>query len=162
MGLSLVAYGFLALAFAWSVLWFAGVGSALTGNQIAVVFVCFISYYWVHQVLQNTVHVTCTGVIGTWWFVPDEACARSGSCCSSALSDSFYRATTYSFGSICFGSFLVALVQALRALEHYTRQNDDCNMLSCVIQCILACIQDIIEVRAQLFCRQCTPRQHHF
>jgi hypothetical protein len=150
MGVSVLAYGFLTLAFAWSLLWFMGVGSALTGNQVAVVFLCFVSYYWVHQVLQNTVHVTVTGVIGTWWFVSEEDEGRpvASSCCSKPLTDSFYRATTYSFGSICLGSFLVALVQALRALEHYTRQNDDCNMLSCVIQCILACIQDIIEVRS--------------
>jgi Plasma-membrane choline transporter len=86
-------------------------------------------------------HVTTSGVIGTWWWVPEEA----SSFCSSALSDSLVRATTYSFGSICFGSFLVALVQALRALERHARDSDDLQILSCIIQCILSCIQGIIE-----------------
>lgn len=86
-------------------------------------------------------HVTTAGVIGTWWFVPAEA----SSFWSPALSDSLFRSVTYSFGSICFGSLLVAIVQALRALEYYTRDSDDLQFLSCIIQCILACIEGIIE-----------------
>jgi Plasma-membrane choline transporter len=86
-------------------------------------------------------HVTTAGVVGTWWFVPAEA----NSFWSPALSDSACRATTYSFGSICFGSLLVALIQALRALEHHTRGNDDFQFLSCIIQCILGCLESILE-----------------
>jgi Plasma-membrane choline transporter len=131
-----VALGFALLGFAWSLLWFMGVGSALSQNSLIVVFLLFLSYYWTHQVLANTVHVTSVGVVGTWWFVPDEANAWW----SSALSGSLARATTTSFGSICFGSFLVAFVQALRSLEYYTRDNDDMRIVSCIIQCILSCI----------------------
>lgn len=80
-------------------------------------------------------------VVGTWWWVPLEA----SSFWSSALTDSLVRATTYSFGSVCFGSLLVAIVQALRALEYHSRESDDLQFLSCIIQCILSCIQGIIE-----------------
>lgn len=75
------------------------------------------------------------------WFVPEEA----NSCWSPAIHDSFCRATTYSFGSICFGSFLVALVQALRALANMAREHNDMQLLLCIVECILACIQGIIE-----------------
>lgn len=143
MGLAVVAYGFLAIAFAWSIFWILGLGDALGGQNLPVVFLCFVSYYWVHQVLSNTVHVTVAGVIGTWWFVPDEA----SSWWSPALAGSLSRATTYSFGSICFGSLLVALIQALRALEHYTRENDELSALQCLIQCVLSLLESIIEVR---------------
>lgn len=68
------------------------------------------------------------------WFAPAEA----ASFCSRALLDSMTRALTFSFGSICFGSFLVALVQALRALERHTRDSEDMQILSCIIQCILS------------------------
>lgn len=81
------------------------------------------------------------GVVGTWWFVPAEADAHF----SPALRDSFSRATSYSFGSICFGSFLVALIRSLRTLEQYARNNDDMSALVCIIQCILRCIENIIE-----------------
>jgi hypothetical protein len=64
MGLTVVAYLFLTLAFGWSVFWFLGLGDALAGSKLPVVFLLFVSYYWVHQVLTNTVHVTVAGVIG--------------------------------------------------------------------------------------------------
>lgn len=141
LGMAVVSYAFTAIAFVWSIFWFVGCGNALEGQNLFVVFLLFLSYYWVHQVLQNTVHVTVAGTVGTWWFVPSEA----SSFWSTALSDSLYRASTYSFGSICFGSLLVAIIQALRALEHYARSSDDYKFLVCIIQCILACIQSIIE-----------------
>lgn len=141
LGVAVIAYGLTGVAFAWTLLWMLGLGSSLQDSNAGLVFGLFLSFYWVHQVISNTVHVTTAGVVGTWWFVPQEA----NSCCSTALTDSFVRTTTYSFGSVCFGSFLVALVQALRALEYYSRDNDELQFLSCIIQCILSCIQSIIE-----------------
>jgi hypothetical protein len=141
MGLTVVAYFMLILAFGWSALWFVGLGEAVSTSNGGVLFFLLLSYYWVHQVLSNTVTVTTAGTVGTWWFVPEEA----SSCWSSGLQDSFCRATTYSFGSICFGSLLVAIVQALRALAHMSRDSEDMQILTCIIDCVLACIQDIIE-----------------
>jgi hypothetical protein len=104
-------------------------------------FVLLTSFYWVHQVLTNTVQTTVAGMVGTWWFVPGEA----SSCWSSAIQDSFGRATTYSFGSICLGSLIVAIVQALRAVSNMARQNEDAQLLVCIVDCILGCIQNILE-----------------
>ena len=141
MGLMVVALGVTAVAMAWSTLWFTGVGQSLQSESLAVVFLLFLSYYWTHEVLRNTMHVTTAGVVGTWWFVPQEA----NQFWSTAVRDSWGRATSYSFGSICFGSFLVALVRALRALERHARDNDELTAVACVIQCILGCIEGIIE-----------------
>lgn len=141
MGLTVVALFFMFVAFGWSVWWIVGLSSALVSVGQGIIFLFLVSYYWTHQVITNTVHVTTVGVIGTWWFVPDEA----SSCCSRALTDSFVRATTYSFGSICFGSLVVAVVQALRALHRMAQDNEDMSILVCIIDCILACIQGIIE-----------------
>jgi len=141
LGLTMVAYVFLGLALGWSIWWSVATSSMIDGYGAGITFLFFLSYYWVHQVLQNTMHVTSAGVIGTWWFDPDEA----SSFCSTAISDSFARATTYSFGSICFGSLLVALIQALRATNHYLRGNDDAQCIVCIIDCILGCIESIVE-----------------
>jgi Plasma-membrane choline transporter len=155
MGLSVVAYSFLILAFTWSIFWFVGVGNAFGSNQTFVVFLCLFSFYWVHQVLHNTVHVTVTGVIGSWWFAPATTSDEQAPSCGygSAIDGSLYRAMTYSFGSICFGSFLVAFIQTLRALENSERRKDS-NLLLCIIQCaiacILACLQSIVEVSMHL------------
>jgi hypothetical protein len=141
LGVVVLAYLMLALAFGWTILWFLGVGSSLQASNLTVVFLLFVSYYWVHEVLQNVMQVTTAGVIGSWWFVTEEA----NSFCSKAVGDSFFRATTYSFGSICLGSLLVALVKALRSLDYYTRENDDFQFLHCIIQCLLGCLESILE-----------------
>lgn len=46
---------------------------------------------------------------------------------------------------ICFGSLIVAVVQTLRQMNHYARGQDDCQILVCLIDCILGCIEDILE-----------------
>lgn len=140
-GLTFIAVFMLVVALGWSVLWFVGLGQALSSSSGGIVFLLLVSYYWVHEVLCNIVHVTSAGTVATWWYVPLEAAA----CWSQAIQDSFCRATTYSFGSICFGSLLVAIVQALRAMAHMARENDDMQILACILECILAMIQDIIE-----------------
>jgi hypothetical protein len=141
LGLGVVAFIFLVLGFVWAVWWSIVAGTMMENYGSFVVFLFFLSYYWTQQVLSNTVHVTSAGVVGTWWFAPNEA----SSCCSKAIGDSFSRATTYSFGSICFGSLIVAVVQALRALNHHLRGNDDAQIIVCIIDCLLACIESIVE-----------------
>ncbi|KAL9183771.1 hypothetical protein ACHAXT_004627 [Thalassiosira profunda] len=66
--------------------------SALGGFAGFVFILCF---YWSHQVVKNIVRVTVSGVVGSWWFNPLEA----GSFCSTAVTGSFVRSTTYSLGS---------------------------------------------------------------
>jgi hypothetical protein len=141
LGVSVVAYFFLFLGFGWAIWWSIVAGDMMANYGSGVAFLFFLSYYWTQQVLSNTVHVTTSGVIGTWWFAPDEA----STCCSKAIGDSFSRATTYSFGSICFGSLIVAVVQALRALNHHLRGNDDAQIIVCIIDCLLGCIESLIE-----------------
>lgn len=140
-GLAVVAYLIMTVAFAWCAFWMMGVANSIANSTGSIVFLLFISFYWTYGVLTNTVHVTTAGTVGTWWFVPVEA----NGCFSGGLRNSFVRATTYSFGSICFGSLLVAVVQALRAMARNARNDEDSALLACLLECILACIQDIIE-----------------
>jgi hypothetical protein len=106
-GITIVAYGMVALAFGWTILWsvaLAGVWDDVvtcetinsgTANEYVscsrinygYLFLLFLSYFFTHQVIQNSVHVTVAGVVGTWWFVPNEA----KSCCSSAILSSLVR-----------------------------------------------------------------------
>lgn len=77
-----------------------------------VAFLLLLSFYWTQQVISNIVHVTVAGTVGTWWWAPLEA----NSCCSEAVRSSYIRAITNSFGSICFGSLLVAIVKAIKSM----------------------------------------------
>lgn len=49
-------------------------------------FLMFLSYFFTHQVIQNTLHVSVAGAVGTWWFAPEES-----GCCASGVRDSCCR-----------------------------------------------------------------------
>lgn len=63
--------------------------------------------------------------------------------------DSFVRATTTSFGSICFGSLLVAIIETLKTLVQSARADDDnggcAAFLLCLVECLLNCLEGILE-----------------
>lgn len=153
IGITFYAYLSLICFFLWSLWW--GVSTMSTmfvlggcdaqgqcQNEVSgiILFLFILSYYWTWQVIKNVVHVTVAGTVGTWWFVPSEA----NSCCSKGLKDSFVRSITTSFGSICLGSLIVAVVQAVRNMLQRARESDD-GLLYCVAECCLGCIESIIE-----------------
>ena len=161
-GLYLISVFMMMVSFAFFVFWFYAANGIffqnisvdvdadnVDGGEInwGLFFLLLVSLYWTGTVLLNIVRVTTSGAVGTWCFVPEEA---SG-CCSSAVISSFVRSMTYSFGSICFGSLLEALVTALRVLAENARDqsredNDGCaSILYCILECILSLLEDIIE-----------------
>jgi hypothetical protein len=140
-GLGIFAYVMVIIAYIWNTFWFMGLGDSIYLGHWGLFFILIVSYYWVFNVLFNTLVVTTIGTIGTWWVAPEEA----SSCCSQGLQDSLYRASTYSFGSICLGSLLVAFIQALRALVGSVKNNDDCACLACILDCFLSCIEGALQ-----------------
>ena len=78
--------------------------------------------------------------MGTWWHAPED-----NGYCSSAVIQSFIRTVTTSFGSICFGSLLVAILQALRAIANLAQAEGDGGIGVCIAECILGCLQAILE-----------------
>lgn len=86
--------------------------------------------------------------MATWCFNKNEA----DGCCSRAIRGSVYRSLTFSFGSICFGSLLQAIVSAFRYLIESARnqrnRDDDSicgTLLLCVLECLARCLEDILQ-----------------
>lgn len=125
----------------WNAFWIVTVVLLLrletTPGYIMAVFLVF-SYYWTSQVLKNIVHVTISGTVATWYFMGDSAMPKN------PTAKSFRRATTYSLGSICLGSLLVALIKTLRAIVRSMR-NDRNALLVCLIDCILGCLDSLLR-----------------
>mmetsp|Transcript_5266 Transcript_5266/g.15270 ORF Transcript_5266/g.15270 Transcript_5266/m.15270 type:complete len:434 (-) Transcript_5266:4582-5883(-) len=119
-------------------------GACDQGHNEKIFLVLFLlALFWSLQVFKNTIHVTIAGTVGEWWFNPTNA----SSCCSRAIWDSLFRATTFSFGSICCGSLLVAVIQTLRQLVYTARHNDENNaILLCIAECILSLLEDLGKV----------------
>jgi len=163
MGLAVYAVLSLVGLFLWTIVWSLASVSTLAvtsncewnneqqdaededclSNSGIPMFLFLISYYWTIQVLANVVHVTTAGTVGTWWMVPAEA----NGCCSSAVTSSYIRALTTSFGSICLGSLIVAILQALKEVLHNLRDNQDGAgaMLACCAECLLGIIEQLVE-----------------
>ncbi len=72
-------------------------------------FFLLISVYWGQQVIQNVSTCTIAGTVATWWYQSHIQ--------SKSVPKALRRSLTTSFGSICFGSLIVAVVQALRTVR---------------------------------------------
>ena len=101
------------------------------------------SFVVMAQVFKNVSRATTSGVVGTWWFEP----AHAGHFCSTAVTGSFIRSITYSLGSICFGSLIVAILQMLRdTLRRAQNDRNGGGILSCIAVCILAYIERYVAL----------------
>jgi len=95
------------------------------------------SYYWTSQVIKNTGHMTNCGLFATVYFLRDSDIFPS-----NPVAKSFHRAITYSFGSICFGSLIVALIKTVRYTIRVLFGN---SYLRCLLDCILGCIDSLVS-----------------
>jgi len=129
------------------------------GEQYLIYFVAVLIFIWGAQVAYNVCHVTYCGVFGRWYFQAET---------SSAVRKSLGVAMTTSFGSICFGSLLVAAVRALEAVLRQARADaqQDGNACCCVIllvlECVVSCIGDILEYFSEWAYVQCAVRNVSF
>lgn len=111
---------------------------------VIIMFFMLISLYWGVQVISNVVSNTVGGTLATWWFTPHAL--------PKAVSGSFFRACTTSFGSICLGSLLVAFLSVLRSLAESAKRSNERRSNNrvtglvnvCVYGCV-ACVLRIVE-----------------
>uniref|UniRef100_A0A7S1CX49 Choline transporter-like protein n=1 Tax=Cyclophora tenuis TaxID=216820 RepID=A0A7S1CX49_CYCTE len=111
-----------------------------------IVAIYLVALFWTLQVISNVTHVTAAGVVGTWWFAPEEA----SSMCSKSVCDSFSRSTLSSFGSICLGSLLAGIAQILHEFVHSLRRERNAgggsdSLLLCLVECLLSIIESLVR-----------------
>lgn len=96
---------------------------------------------WGLEVCRNVVHVTSCGVLGQWYFNSNNL----------STIPCLIKALTTLFGSICFGSLFVAIIETIRVIvqfikDRYAPDNCCCKFLFCCVDCCLACVQKCVEV----------------
>mmetsp|Transcript_70607 Transcript_70607/g.63405 ORF Transcript_70607/g.63405 Transcript_70607/m.63405 type:complete len:504 (-) Transcript_70607:66-1577(-) len=106
------------------------INDTCTNYSNLIIFLYLISLYWGLNVWRNVSHTTTCGVAATWYFNPGVIINPSRG--------AFKRTMTTSFGSVCFGSLLVAILQAIRAMLRAGGKR------GCVY-CILLCIERIMR-----------------
>ncbi|KAI9332641.1 plasma-membrane choline transporter-domain-containing protein [Pilaira anomala] len=105
----------------------------------AMVFLVF-SFYWTSQVITYVTHVTLAGIFATVYFLNDGI--------QHPVWGSAKRALTTSFGSICFGALVIAIINVIRYFLQVARSNTDnaaFAFLICIIQCIVNCAAGLFE-----------------
>jgi hypothetical protein len=157
----LVVVGVVLLQIAWILVWLlAMVGVVLSNKKmpsfmqlemedassstnvtmwIVLLMLCF---FWACQVFSNVIHTTVAGFIGRWYFNEHM---------EEPIKHSFGHASTYLFGSICFGSLIVALIQTLRWIADQARDENADNPVAAVAHCIADCILSCVEEIAKLY-----------
>jgi len=134
------ALSFLLLQIGWLALWsFAFILSQrFKGALLYVAFVFLLfSFYWTFEVLKNIVHVTVSGVVATAYFM-------SQNMPENPTLGALKRSLTSSFGSICLGSMIVAIIKTLRALVRMIR-NERGGILVYIADCILSCFDHLVR-----------------
>jgi len=94
---------------------------------------------WGMMAYAYAMYVSYCGVYGRWCFGHDPS-----------VTASLTVAFTKSFGSVCFGALLVAVVRLMRIMVNSARRqannrNAAAAVLACLVSCILSIIEDIME-----------------
>jgi len=138
------AYVSLIIQLIWVLLWLwtaALSQNFATSATIAYLFVVFLilSFYWTAQVIKNVVHVTASGTFATWYFLHGTMGVPS-----NPTLKSLRRACTTSFGSICLGSLLVAILKTLKTLVRSLRTERN-GILVCIADCIIGILDNLLR-----------------
>lgn len=126
-------------------------GGCSTAKVIGLVVYVTFAMYWFSEWIKNTVHTTIAGVYGSWYFWSKSA----GGMPKKSTRGAFRRATIYSFGSISFGSLIIALINMLRQVCSVAQQQEASggNIIASIFLWILGCIISLLDWLATLFNR---------
>lgn len=114
---------------------------AVTGLVVFVVF----AFYWISETLKAIFFATNCGVFGAWYYAPP------GQKKQPVSLSSFGRATSFSLGSLAFGSLIVAILDIIRGIVSLIQSTEASEgdmvgyAISCVAGCIISCIAWLIE-----------------
>ncbi|KAL3466276.1 plasma-membrane choline transporter-domain-containing protein [Aspergillus heterothallicus] len=115
-----------------------------------VVYVTF-AMYWFSEWIKNTVHTTIAGIYGSWYFWANSPNGMP----AHATRGAFKRATTYSFGSISFGSLIIAIINFLRQVCSVAQRNEAAggNLFGSIMFWILGCFISLLDWLVTFFNR---------
>lgn len=101
-------------------------------------FFLILSLYWTIQVIANVVYVTISGMVATWYFLAPQSMP------GTPLLDAQKRAIWNSFGSICLGSLIVAVIQAFRFFIQQAMRGEN-QIVQCIVMCLINCLDSMVE-----------------
>jgi len=118
----------------------AAVGYWAAGNIWAL-----ISLFWVQFTLVNIAVVTACATVGAWYFSPS---AFGDGCfgCRPPVWWGLLRALTFNFGSIAFGSLVLAIMRTIIVVVQYLAKKAESQggmVAKCACCCLICCLKCI-------------------
>uniref|UniRef100_A0A060T496 Protein PNS1 n=1 Tax=Blastobotrys adeninivorans TaxID=409370 RepID=A0A060T496_BLAAD len=119
-------------------------GGCSQGKLVGLIVYMVFAAYYISEVIKNVIHVSISGVYGSWYY-----CSKSDQGMPKWPAwGAFKRAMTYSFGSICFGSLIVAIINFIReilnAAQHVNQDNGG-NIAVTIVLCFAQCCVGILD-----------------
>ena len=134
----MLAIGAQLLQLCWLIMWATALAGSLAHEDGWVALLLLLSNLWTMQVIKNVVHVSAAGTAAAWFFQTGEP---------NATRASLRRALTSSFGSICLGSLLVALIRTLRLCVPSRPRGAATRNLCCIaLACALRLLEGLVVV----------------
>jgi hypothetical protein len=125
-------------------------------------FVGSFTIFWGGMVIAGVCYTTYCGVFARWYYSSDPR--HKAEYDNGALCGSYMTAQFWNFGSICFGTGLLAFIRAMELVARMGQRDAQeggdlvtC-LITCCVRCILECIGDIIEFFNEWGFCQCAIR----
>ncbi|KAI9043669.1 choline transporter-like family protein [Aspergillus affinis] len=126
-------------------------GGCSTGRVVGLVVYVTFAMYWFSEWWKNTIHTTIAGVYGSWYFFGGSPDGMP----KGATRGAFRRATTYSFGSISFGSLILAIINMLRQACSVAQRHEasEGSLVGSIAFWILGCLISLLDWLVTFFNR---------
>lgn len=110
--------------------------ATVTGLVVLVIF----AYYWTSELIKAIAYTSVSGIFGVWYY-------NQGPDPRHVAMSSLRRCLTYSFGSLCFGSLILAILDIIRAIVYQVQQQQaqEGDMIGFAIACVAGCIIGCID-----------------
>ncbi|CEH13253.1 duf580-domain-containing protein [Ceraceosorus bombacis] len=124
-------------------------GSRGNGATTGLVVLTIFNWYWTSELIKAITFTTTAGTYGVWYYSNDSKKVPH------ATLSSFKRASTWSLGSLAFGSLVLAILDIIRALINILSQQaaQDGDMIGVVVGCIASCLIATIDWLIEFFNR---------
>ncbi|KIJ68160.1 hypothetical protein HYDPIDRAFT_83809 [Hydnomerulius pinastri MD-312] len=123
--------------------------SCSSGKVAGLIFYAVFSYLWTSQVIGNIALATLAGgPYGSWYYFGPR---DQGQMPNHPTLGAFARASTYSLGSIAFGSLIVTILELIRLILNAARNSASADgspveaCLACCAECFVGCIENLVE-----------------
>eukprot|EP01138_Halocafeteria_seosinensis_P013816 gb/GECG01014108.1/.p1 GENE.gb/GECG01014108.1/~~gb/GECG01014108.1/.p1 ORF type:complete len:669 (+),score=74.90 gb/GECG01014108.1/:1-2007(+) len=100
-------------------------------------------FFWVTMFIVALVEMTTAFVVTSWYFAPRENGERKTA--DNPVRKAFWYSLRYHFGSLAFGSLLIAIIKTMRAVLEYVEQRikksgQETKFVKCAFCCCRCCL----------------------